>query len=228
MKRLFSTKRKKILEEKELDLKIKKFNIEKARQEEEFLAEKKRIAKEKEMELQRLREKQERAQDKQAEVDAIRAKRAYEESEKKAKLKEQFEMAEHKRKIEEMIKDNEMAKLAKKELNEKNAIREKEEFNKIIQDQIKEEEKEKQKQKYLQELRNKNKEELIKQIQELENKNAGQKREILEEGRMIKTKLNEYKKNLEAIRQQKIKDLQALNIKEKYIVPIRQYKLGDY
>jgi hypothetical protein len=221
-------KKKKILEEKELDLQIKKFNLEKARQEEEFLAEKKRIAKEKEMELQRLREKQERAQDKQAEVDAIRAKRAYEESEKKAKLKEEFEAKEHKRKIEEMIKDNEMAKLKKKELEEKNAIREKEEFNKIIQENMKDEEKEKEKQRYLQELRNKNKEELIKQIKELENKNAGAKREILEEGRMIKTKLNEYRKNLEAIRQQKIRDLQALNIKEKYIVPIRQYKLADY
>ena len=34
-------KRKKILEEKELDLQIKKFNLEKAKQEEEFLAEKK-------------------------------------------------------------------------------------------------------------------------------------------------------------------------------------------
>ena len=127
-----------------------------------------------------------------------------------------------------MIRDNEMAKNAKKELEEKNALKLKEEFNKIIEEQKKEEEKEKEKQRMLQEMRNKNKEELLKQIEELANKNAGHKREVLEEGRMIKTKLNEYRKNLEAIRQQKIRDLQQLNIKEKYIIPIRQYKLADY
>ena len=63
-------------------------SIEKAKKEEEELAERKRIRDEKEKETQRLREKQERAQDKQAELDAIRAKRAFEEAERKAREKE--------------------------------------------------------------------------------------------------------------------------------------------
>ena len=69
-------------------MKILKYNIEKARKEEEELREKKRIQEEKEKEVQKLREKQERAQDKQAELDAMRAKRAYEEAERQARIKE--------------------------------------------------------------------------------------------------------------------------------------------
>ena len=50
-------KQKKKIEEKEDELKDAKFNIEKARREEEYIKEKKRIALEKEKEIQLLREK---------------------------------------------------------------------------------------------------------------------------------------------------------------------------
>ena len=81
-------KQKKILEQKEEDLRILKYNLEKAKKEEDEIKEKKRIRDEKEREVQKLREKQEKAQDKRAELDAIRAKRAMEENEIKERLKE--------------------------------------------------------------------------------------------------------------------------------------------
>jgi hypothetical protein len=65
-------KQKKLLEEKEEDLKILKYNLEKAKKEEEELKERKRLQEEKEREIQKLREKQEKAIDKQAEMDALK------------------------------------------------------------------------------------------------------------------------------------------------------------
>lgn len=48
--------------------------------------------------MQRLRELQEKAQDRQAEIDALRAKRAFEESERIAREKERKEL-EYKQKV---------------------------------------------------------------------------------------------------------------------------------
>ena len=64
-------KKKKILEEKEEDLKIKKFNLEKDAREERLLEEKKRIAQQREKETQALRDKQEKQKDKLDELNNI-------------------------------------------------------------------------------------------------------------------------------------------------------------
>ena len=50
-----------------------------------------RIKEEKEREIQRLRELQEKAADRQAEIDALRAKRAFEEGERQARERERLE-----------------------------------------------------------------------------------------------------------------------------------------
>ena len=79
------------MEEKEEDLKILKYNIEKAKKKRRWIKGKKRIRDEKEREVQRLREKQEKANDKLAEMAEIKAKRAYEQSEREIKQKEKDE-----------------------------------------------------------------------------------------------------------------------------------------
>ena len=61
---------------------------------------------EKEKEIQLLREKQKKVQDKQAELDGIRAQRAYAEAEKKAKLKEKEEEILKQKKLRECIEEN--------------------------------------------------------------------------------------------------------------------------
>jgi hypothetical protein len=92
-KRAIGIKQRRKLKEKEVDLKIHQFNIEKTKNEEEELAEKRRIQEEKEREVQRLlRENQERFQNKQAELDAIRAKRAYDQTERAARERERKEI----------------------------------------------------------------------------------------------------------------------------------------
>lgn len=86
------------VEEKNLEQKIVDYNKSKALREEEQQAELRRIKDEKEREVQRLRDLQEKAQDRQSEIDALRAKRAFEESERIARDKERREL-EHKQKV---------------------------------------------------------------------------------------------------------------------------------
>ena len=216
-------KQKKVLEEKEEDLKILIFQREKDRQEEAILAEKKRIAAEKEIELQKLREKQKRSSDKQGELDAIRAKRAFEENERKERQKEEEKKLEQQRIMEMLVLENKKQKEAKEKILAEEAKREKEEFNKRIMEQMKEIEKEKQIALKKKEDNLKNQEAILKQIAEKEELGKNSYQEKMEEGRKIKEKLDEYKKNLEAIRRQKIAELKSLNIKDKYIVPLEMY-----
>ena len=135
-------KKKKLLEEKEEDLKILKYNMEKARKEEEELKEKRRLQEEKEREVQKLREKQEKAIDKQAELDALRAKRAYEQSEREARIKEKNEMMLKKKKIEELIASNEKQRLDKQRQLAEQARQEQQEYQRIVKQQLEEIEKE--------------------------------------------------------------------------------------
>jgi hypothetical protein len=51
-----------------------------------------RIQDQREKDTQKLREKQERAQDKQADLDGVRAKRAFEDAERKARERERKEI----------------------------------------------------------------------------------------------------------------------------------------
>jgi len=97
-KKAIDVKDSKKREEKDLDNKIVEYNKQKALREEERLAEERRVKEEKEREVQRLRDLQEKAQDRQAEIDALRAKRAFEEGERKARDKERREL-EHKQKV---------------------------------------------------------------------------------------------------------------------------------
>lgn len=63
-------------------MEIVRYNQAKDAKEEARCAEEKRMKDEKEQEIQRLRELQEKAADRQAEIDALRAKRAFEEGER--------------------------------------------------------------------------------------------------------------------------------------------------
>lgn len=65
----------------------------KREKEEAVAAEARRVADEKEKEIQRLRELQERAADRQADIDALRAKRASEEAERNQRAREAKEAA---------------------------------------------------------------------------------------------------------------------------------------
>lgn len=90
-------KEKRLAEEKEQERQI--IEYQRARDQKEFEAqqEAQRIKDEKEREIQRLRELQEKAADRQAEIDALRAKRAFEEGERQARERERLEQQKRQR-----------------------------------------------------------------------------------------------------------------------------------
>ena len=216
-------KQKKKIEEKEDELKDAKYNIEKARKEEEYLKEKKRIAMEKEKEIQLLREKQKKAQDKQAELDAIRAQRDYAEAERKAKLKEKEDEMIKQRKLRECIEDNEMHKKVKEKQIADEALKEKEEYEKMQKKREKEIEEEKEKEREKIKLLMENGAFVKNQIYEKEEQAKKGWKEKFEEGRKIKKLHDDYYNSIEMIKRQKIEELRALNIKDKYILPVEKY-----
>ena len=216
-------KQKKKIEEKEEELRDAKYNIEKARKEEEYLKEKKRIALEKEKEIQLLREKQKKAQDKQAEMDAIRAQRDHEEAERKAIQKEKEEELIKQRKLRECIEDNERHKKVKEKQIADELKREKEEYERLQKQREKEIEEEKEKQREKIKLMMENGAFVQNQMKEREEKDRSIWKEKFEEGRKINQIHDAYYNSIEMIKQQKIAELRALNIKDKYILPVEKY-----
>ena len=220
-------KKKKILEEKEEDLKIKKFNLEKDAQEEKLLQEKKRIALEREREAQALREKKEKQKDKLDEVNEARARKAMIEEEIKEKKKMEEENLKRQKRIKEMVESNDLMLKIKKSLGEKEIEKDKEIIDKMNLENQKEEEEEKIKKRIKMEKMIENKIELEKQIMNKEQREKNKRKKELEEGKKIMKEQDNYLKSLEEIRQQKIKELKDLNIKDAYIVPLEKYSY-DY
>ena len=217
-------KQKKKIDEKEEELKDHKYNIEKAKKEEEYIKEKKRIALEKEKEIQLMREKQKKAQDKQAEMDAIRAQRDYEEAERKAILKEKEDEIIKQKKLMECIRENENHKKIKELQMNDEKRKEKEEYEKMRKEREKEIEEEKERKREKIKLIMENGNFVKSQIKEREEKQRGNWKEKYEEGRKVKQMNEDYYNSIEMIKQQKIAELKALNIKDKYILPVEKYQ----
>ena len=51
------------------------------------------------------------------------------------------------------------------------------------------------------------------------------KREVLEEGRKIRQNNDSYRERMEKIKQEKIRELKALNIQPKYIADLERFKI---
>ncbi len=220
-------KQKRIQEEKEEDLKIEKYNIEKAIKEEKLFQEKKRLEHEKELELQKMREKQEKAQDKQAELDAIRARRAVEEQGAKERRKEKEELIIKQKKIQDLLEANAKQKLDKEAQLVEEAIKEKEEFDRIIREHQKDIQANKERERIKIKKMLDHNADLRIQIAQKEERERLNKREILEEGRKNKQKNDIYSESIEAIRKDKIRQLREMNINEKYIVPLERFSIKD-
>ena len=102
--------------------------------------------------------------------------------------------------------------------NEDIDIKELELKNKDIRN---EEEKEKQREKI--KVLMENGEFVQNQMKEREEKDRSSWKEKYEEGRKIKQLSDAYYNSIEMIKQQKIAELRALNIKDKYILPVEKY-----
>ena len=218
-------KDKKRLMEKEEDLKRLKYNMEKAKKEEEEIMEKKRLQAQKERETQKMREKQEKFADKQALLDELRAKRAYEEAEKKAREKEIEEMKKLERQKLELIEGNEWQKMAKKSRLQEQALADQKEYQDIIKKQIADMEEDRRQEEIRKNLYNSNGEALRRQMKEKYEKRRVLERGILEEGRRIKQEQDDYRKTLERNKKEKLDEMERYHIQPKYRVDLQKYKI---
>ena len=58
-----------------------------------------------------------------------------------------------------------------------------------------------------------------------EEKNKLEQREVLDEGRKISQKNDGYREKMKRIKQEKIKELKALNVQPKYIADLERFKI---
>ena len=186
-------KKKKILAEKEEDLKIKKFNLEKDAREERLLEEKKRIAQQREKDTQALRDKQEKQKDKLDELNEIKAKKAMIEIEIKEKKKLEEENEKRAKLVKEMIEANNLMLKIKKSMGEKEIEKDKEIFEKNELDKKRQEEEEKIKKRLKIEKMLENKIELERQILDKEKREKNKRHRELEEGKKIKKEMEKEK-----------------------------------
>lgn len=137
-------KAEKVRLERQEDLKIVRYNADRISKEEQAQVEAARVKAEKELEIQRLRELQERAADRQGEIDALRAKRAFEEGERKAR-REEKEKAELAVRQAIDLDQSRRRQFVEKEVNlAQQARAERDEFIRVIQKQKEQEDEERQ------------------------------------------------------------------------------------
>ena len=219
-------KEKRLNEEKENDLKILKYNMEKAKKEEEELIQKRLLQIEKEKETQKLREKQEQISDKQAILDELRAKRAFEETEKKEREKQKLEMIKLIKQKKELIEGNELQKITKQNKLLQQAINEQKEYDEIVRHQLAEVEEEKKAEEIRKKTLDYNGKEVLRQIHERREKEMLYRRAVLEEGRILKQNQDNYRKTLEKIKQQKLDEMEKLGVKPAHRVDLQKFKIG--
>lgn len=139
-----SEKEKKRREELRLDNEILEYNMAKAKLEEEREIEKKKLQEQKEKDIQKLRDLQERAADRQAEIDALRAKRAFEEQERRHRENERKEREHQLKVMRDMEEARETQFRERERLLAEQARQERDEFARIIRSQKEEAEKDRQ------------------------------------------------------------------------------------
>ena len=123
----------------------------------------------------------------------------------------------------ECIEDNERHKKVKEKQIANEIQREKDEYEKMKLEREREIEQEKEKERQKIKIMMENGAFVQNQMKEREEKEKSGWKEKYEEGRKIKQACDNYNNCIEMIKQQKIAELRALNIKDKYILPVEKY-----
>lgn len=220
-----SAKAKRVNSERSEDMKIFRYNQERALKEEDRLAEERRVKAQKEFEVQKLRELQEKAQDRQAEIDALRAKRAFEEGERYSRAKElsaielkkrQMSDLEYARKKQFMERELNMAEQAKTERDA---------FLKVIEEQRRTEANEREIADEKNNALRSHAQCIREQIQQNSEKKKQDRLDFLEEGKKIRQRLEDERSKVEGIKQRKMGELNELGISDKYKAELAKKKI---
>lgn len=146
----------------------------------------KRIRDEKEKELQKMRDAQEQSSNRQEEIDAARAKRAFEDSERQARLREQLKEEKRQRLLQDLDVARQRQFSDKENRLSKQAASERDEFLNIIQTQKESQDKERQIEELKKQAFNKHRHNLVDQMSKNEEVKQQERLDYLEEGRKIR------------------------------------------
>jgi hypothetical protein len=167
--------------------------------------------------VQRLRDLQERAQDRQAEIDALRAKRAFEESERQSREKERKEQEKRLR----IQKDMEAARQTQFEEKDRRlaeqAKLERDEYMRIIRTQKEDELRDAQIDDEKKNILRSHADQLRSQITQNEEVKKQDRLDYLEEGRKLRQEIKEEKGRIDQIKDKKVKELTTIGIPKKYL-----------
>ncbi|KAK6173521.1 hypothetical protein SNE40_016954 [Patella caerulea] len=209
-------------QEKMEEIKVIEYQKKKAEREAAYELEQERVRLEKEREVARLRTLQERARDEQAERDALRAKRAQEQTEREWRKKER-QVAQRKADVEASLK---IARA--NQMNEKEhylgvqAQRERAEFERVLQAQKELLEKEKLEEIELQKRRHVHADDIRNQIQTKEKQRIVERNLFFEEGIKLDVEARQRRLKLEEVKRRKLEELRSAGIPEKYLAQVER------
>ncbi|VDO09371.1 unnamed protein product [Rodentolepis nana] len=209
-------------DDRKLDLKVQQEQRAKEERDAAIEAEQLRIRKEKELEINRLYGMQERAIDNQAEKDALRAKRAMEESERQWRRKELEAARKVQAAKEEMKQEKIKADQYKTRLLAIEATRNKMEFERVLRHQKEMIEKEKLEEEKRQKKKAECSEELRKQICEKEQRRIAERNAFFEEGIRSEEEARLRRLRLQEAKNRKMEELRRAGIPEKYLADIER------
>ncbi|CAL1526482.1 unnamed protein product [Lymnaea stagnalis] len=212
----------KVLQEKAEELKVIEFQKQKAEREAAFEKEQEKIRIEKEKEVSKLRSLQERARDEQAERDALRAKRAQEQTERDWRRKEAEEMRK-KAELEESLKHARSVQMRQKEhYLAVQAQRERAEFERVLCAQKELIEKQKREEEFVHKKKLVHADDVRAQIREKEKQRISERNAFFEEGVKLDEEARARRMKLEAVKKKKLNELRDMGIPEKYLSLVDQ------
>ncbi|KAG2500981.1 hypothetical protein HYH03_000803 [Edaphochlamys debaryana] len=211
--------------EKEEEGRIADYILQKDLREQALLAEKDRIAKEKEMETARLRAMQERAADKQAELDELRARRYQEAKEREWRQKERAYAERQSAMQQELAQARTAQQAAKLKQKAEMARLEHDEFHRVLEVNRAKEYEELQQTVNSMTLNSKYKEQLLSQIQANDERRKRERQAYLEEGARLREAAEKEKQLLLQIKERKLGELQSAGVPSKYRAELEKMKV---
>lgn len=209
-------------QERALDLKVLDFQKQKAEREAAYEKEVEQKRIEKEREVGRLRALQERARDEQAERDALRAKRAQEQTEREWRQKE-AEEARKKAEQEAMLTEARAVQMENKEhFLAVQAQRDRSEFERVLRAQKELVEKDKREEEEQMRRRRLYADDVRTQIREKEQIRISERNAFFEEGHKLNEEAKMRRSKLDEVKQKKLNELREIGIHEKYLAQVER------
>ena len=218
-------RQKRKIRDKEENFRVMKFNKEQNEKKDEELKIQKKLKLLKEQEILKFKEKQEMILEKKEKLKELNDKRINEEVEKKEKEKEKIKLLKLENDRKKLIEGYETQTLEKLKQKEKKIIEDQNEFEEIKKRQIMEDENERRKEELKKIQYNINGQELLRQMNEKKEKEKLLLDEKKEERIIVDKNVEEYKKLVEKYKQDKLKELEKLNVKPMYRVELQKYKI---